>query len=734
MSAPGGIARRVSTSLLTGVEAYGALLFLPGRASAVGLALATLAVPRSALTGALALVITASVARALDLAAARPLALANSLLIGLALGSHYAFDGRLVLLLTLAAALSVLMSAVLPGWLWRLERLPALSLPFVLVAWLAISVAGHWLTPRPAMAWPGLAGLTLPPALAHFAEALGAIFFTPQAASGLLVFAVLLAASRYLALVAGLGYAVVVALTALFPAAPPLGPLAFNAILAGLAVGGVYTVPALPGLVLAALAAALAVLLTLALQAWLAPLGLPVLAAPFLLGSWLVLAALGKRSGAHAPRLLAQPELPERSLERTRLAVCRTGDGATALLPPFLGSWQVYQGFHGPHTHQPPWQHALDFHQLCAGCSYRNDGSALTDYFCFGQPVCAPAAGQVVALASHHPDNPPGQVDTVHNWGNHLLLRLGNGRYALLAHLQQHSLQVALGDWVWPGQVIAACGSSGRSPQPHLHLQVQELPALGSATVPFTLSGLCLPGDGVTLPRFLLLHTPAEGDTVVRPILNLTLRAALALPPGACLHYRWQQGGRVRNRQLKVELTLDGQARLVSDTGASAAFVDTGEVLAFYDRQGGADAFLDAWLLAAGLSPYAEGELAWIDQPSLHLLARPWPLRLLTALLRPFGGSLRSRYQRGWSAEQRCWRQQGWHGLALLPGLRLACHTEAWLCEAAGVLAFELADRRGRVARADLLALGQGADHGIPAWVQTVTPVPAMSSSQESCT
>ena len=34
------------------------------------------------------------------------------------------------------------------------------------------------------------------------------------------------------------------------------------------------------------------------------------------------------------------------------------------LLPPFLGQWQVYQGFDGPHTHKDQWRFALDFHRL----------------------------------------------------------------------------------------------------------------------------------------------------------------------------------------------------------------------------------------------------------------------------------------------------------------------------------------------------------------------------------
>jgi len=46
-----------------------------------------------------------------------------------------------------------------------------------------------------------------------------------------------------------------------------------------------------------------------------------------------------------------------------------------------------------------------------------------------------------------------------------------------LAHLEQGSVTVRVGDIVHQGQPLAAVGNNGHSNQPHLHLQVQDSPA-----------------------------------------------------------------------------------------------------------------------------------------------------------------------------------------------------------------------------------------------------------------
>jgi murein DD-endopeptidase MepM/ murein hydrolase activator NlpD len=58
--------------------------------------------------------------------------------------------------------------------------------------------------------------------------------------------------------------------------------------------------------------------------------------------------------------------------------------------------------------------------------------------------------------------------------GNHVVLDLGDGVYAVLAHLRHGSLRVAKGQRVRAGQQVAECGNSGNSTEPHLHFQLMD--------------------------------------------------------------------------------------------------------------------------------------------------------------------------------------------------------------------------------------------------------------------
>ncbi|MEW1699510.1 peptidoglycan DD-metalloendopeptidase family protein [Streptomyces sp. NPDC091278] len=83
--------------------------------------------------------------------------------------------------------------------------------------------------------------------------------------------------------------------------------------------------------------------------------------------------------------------------------------------------------------------------------------------------------------------------------GNHLVLDLGDGTYAMYAHLRRGSLTVRAGDRVTAGQVLARCGNSGNSTEPHLHFQLMDGPDLDTAVgVPFTWRGVGVPANGET--------------------------------------------------------------------------------------------------------------------------------------------------------------------------------------------------------------------------------------------
>ncbi|RSS43563.1 M23 family metallopeptidase [Streptomyces sp. WAC08241] len=83
--------------------------------------------------------------------------------------------------------------------------------------------------------------------------------------------------------------------------------------------------------------------------------------------------------------------------------------------------------------------------------------------------------------------------------GNHLILDLGNGTYAVYAHLRRGSLTVRAGDRVTAGQRLARCGNSGNSTEPHVHFHLMNGPDLDTARgVPFTWRGVGVPKNEET--------------------------------------------------------------------------------------------------------------------------------------------------------------------------------------------------------------------------------------------
>ncbi|ANW19090.1 M23 family metallopeptidase [Streptomyces clavuligerus] len=78
--------------------------------------------------------------------------------------------------------------------------------------------------------------------------------------------------------------------------------------------------------------------------------------------------------------------------------------------------------------------------------------------------------------------------------GNHVVLDLGDGTYALYAHLRRGSLLVKEGDRVRAGQPLARVGNSGNSTEPHVHFHLMDGTDLDTARgVPFRWRGVGVP-------------------------------------------------------------------------------------------------------------------------------------------------------------------------------------------------------------------------------------------------
>jgi murein DD-endopeptidase len=147
---------------------------------------------------------------------------------------------------------------------------------------------------------------------------------------------------------------------------------------------------------------------------------------------------------------------------------------------------------------------AIDWVRLNAdGNTYTGDPKDNKNYRAYGSEALAVADGTVMETLDNVPQNVPGensraQEITLENVaGNHIILNLGNGMYAMYAHLQPGSLKVSKGDHVRRGQVLGLVGNSGNSTEPHLHFQICDAPAtLGCEGLPYAFSEFQVIGHG----------------------------------------------------------------------------------------------------------------------------------------------------------------------------------------------------------------------------------------------
>ena len=164
------------------------------------------------------------------------------------------------------------------------------------------------------------------------------------------------------------------------------------------------------------------------------------------------------------------------------VSISVSSEDAVRLDSPLTGEWFVQNGGRSIliNGHPEAESNAVDFQLMGPNGRTHTGGNTatLTDYAGFGSPVLAPADGRVVEVTDGYADNPPG---TNGDEANHLVVDIGGGRYVVMAHLQQGSVQVRVGDWVRRGQLLAAVGNNGHSSAPHLHLQVQDTPAGSNA-------------------------------------------------------------------------------------------------------------------------------------------------------------------------------------------------------------------------------------------------------------
>ena len=152
------------------------------------------------------------------------------------------------------------------------------------------------------------------------------------------------------------------------------------------------------------------------------------------------------------------------------------GNGCCAIIGPHR--FTLITGSGGLYA---PQRFAIDFLQIDAeGRAWVGTNSNLTDWRAFGAEVYSAAAGQVVSTVDGYDDNIPGKVPPItpaNIAGNHVIIDMGNGFFALYAHLQKGSVIPSRGDFVSRGQLLGFLGNSGNTDGPHLHFEIMAAPS-----------------------------------------------------------------------------------------------------------------------------------------------------------------------------------------------------------------------------------------------------------------
>ena len=574
----------------------------------------------------------------------------NALLTGVALAFDWSNGLYFLPVLFLASSVSLVMTiffnSILERW-----NLPSLSIPFVITIWILTLFlrSSNILLPVNHMIHPILPDLTyvldldnslrssLPAMIRILLSTFSGIFFIDSPLAGLLIAGGILLWSR-IALV----FTSLVLISSYYLFSAVLGPGAWmnyqcgsNFIFLALSVGCFYAVPS-PGSLIASL---FLLPFTLLFHVFFGNIGqlftLPVYTLAFT-GSVHLFLTLMRQWGL--ARWIVPIELqqysPESAVYRTSFFAQRLKNiGKIQFRLPFLGEWMVSQGYDGKFTHKGEWSSALDFIILDTEMKgFQRLGKEVEDYYCFNKPVLAPADGYILEIINHIDENPISGMDIKQNWGNSVVIHHADGLCSQLSHLKKDSINVVVGQYVKAGEILANCGNSGRSPEPHLHFQFQRDGKLGSKTFPYPIAYYITKKQN----RLLLneFSIPQEGELISNVEQSPSLVAAFNMLPGNKWYFSDEQ-----DKKVEWEVFTDSWNRCYiycHNSGAYAYFVNDGTMFYFTDFDGNKDSLLYVFYLAAYkvlLGTYPN--LSLEDWYSMHYVSHPIA-RIIQDFVAPF--------------------------------------------------------------------------------------------------
>lgn len=486
----------------------------------------------------------------------------NSAMVGMVLGVYFKLSSEYMLILCTASLFTLLLTVGFLAWAAK-YGVPFMSLPFLICIWVVLlttrtysslelsergiyTINELWYLGGENFVWlynflndPGI-----PQYMDVYLKSLGAIFFQYNLIAGILIFLGLLIFSRISLVLSIVGFATgywYYKITGADFTQLQYSYIGFNFILSAIALGGFFLIPSPRSFLAVFLAIPLIALLIGACSSVLIIYQLPTYSLPFNIIVMLVLYVLQLRYVNYGPYIVQEQFYsPEKNLYSFLYRSERYYNQTYYHIHlPFFGEWKVSQGHAGNITHKGDWKEAWDFVVTDEkNNTWKDPGTDVTHFYCYNLPVLAPQAGYVVKVEDNVEDNTIGGVDLEHNWGNTIIIKHGEDLYSKLSHLKMGSIQVKEGDYVKKGDKLATCGNSGRSPEPHIHFQLQTTPFIGSKTIKYPVSYYV--SKEPQQYKFHSFDYPKEGETISRVSGTKLLKDAFYFIPGKNLSWEFE--------------------------------------------------------------------------------------------------------------------------------------------------------------------------------------------------
>ena len=487
--------------------------------------------------------------------------------------------------------------------------LPALSLPFILSYWAVFVSAGHYKmlnlaadkiffrndffgyqSPAILEFYVWISEIDIPLVIAEYFYSLSAIFLQANIVSGAVIALALMIQSRITFLLSLIGFMagfyyyqfVIGDITQI-----SYGLIGYNYILVSIALGGFFFVPTRSIFMLTLLSTPITSMLAASLFSVAVNTGLPVFSLPYIVTVYLILYGLSHTftSGVFKPVNIFQYS-PETALYHERAEGKNNRySRLMAVSLPFFGEWKVTQDDNGNITHKGDWRHAWDFSVERDGSTWKYPGKELTDFYSYDLPVLSPAEGWISEIAEGIPDNAVGDVNIEQNWGNTVVIYHAPGLYSQISHLKPDSVLYPVGTYVARGTQIAQLGNSGRSPEPHIHLQFQATPAIGSKPFPFPLKNYISTRDGKQ--TFIHAGFPKTGEMVKKPELSEIMSGYFNWLPGKNIEWEIEKNGKKSVRKWEICTDAFNQTYVhCLSTNSVAYFYNYGSLFRFQTYYG----------------------------------------------------------------------------------------------------------------------------------------------------